>query len=138
MHVLPIQSDTDFCRTSCRDVWEDLRVGDDVEAGVTQIGTVVLTQWVGANATGGWVVVDAVDTVDDNRLTVRWGKPAASQDPFTVTIGPNTRWNTESRGPQPVCPGEQVHLVGGEQEPGLVAAWTISPGRASAACPITY
>ena len=131
VHVLPLQPDTSICRTSCRDLWQDLRVGDDVLAGVTKIGTVTLTQWVEANPTAGWVAVDAVD---GDRLTVRWGKAAASQEPFTVVVGPNTRWNTESRGPELVCPGAQLHLVGGQHAPGIVSAWTLSPGRPSPSC----
>jgi len=132
VHVVPIQTDTQFCRITCRDTWADLQTGDDVLARVKEIGTVVLTSWVEANSTAGWVVVDAVD---GDRLSVRWAKPSAFQTPFTLVIGPDTRWNTESRGPEPVCPGAQVHMVGGEQEADVVSAWTLSPGSPAPSCP---
>ena len=127
--AIPIDGATPICRIACSAVWTEIEPGDDVYAGIEQIGTTTLTRFVNVNSVGGWVAVDAVD---DDGLIVHWSRDGARREPFRLHLGWETRWDGPL-GDTRVCPGDTLHIVASADVPITADApppemWAITVG----------
>ena len=127
--AIPIDGATPICRIACSAVWTEIEPGDDVYAGIEQIGTTTLTRFVNVNSVGGWVAVDAVD---DDGLIVHWSRDGARREPFRLHLGWETRWDCPL-GDTRVCPGDTLHIVASADVPITADApppemWAITVG----------
>jgi hypothetical protein len=110
---LPLDGGTSICRIVCGALWSELRPGDDIFAGLEQIGGMTITRFVDVNLAGGWIAVDAVAS---DRLVVHWSRPGARPEPFQLFLGLSTRWDSAT-GDTRVCAGDVLHFTASADVP---------------------